>query len=672
MRKVILTAAVVLLLCALTAGATGKPEEVGPTEITVPTTGTPMEKFDAIGAQIPDILQVEVLGWVQESTATAQEDILTPIWREKTKVIPRIVTIPDARVGGAPARWIQMRIVADTLPEIITTNGVIQNPEVLDALLKANKLHELPLEDIKKYMPLTVDYYENLEVSVDAWFKDNVYLGALQDKYGKLWYMPAGGVAGLASPVLTEHVSMQDSTGNIPYFLYFRDDILKKIYPQVRTEAELRQRYMENGGKLTIEDVYDIPIKDMDDLLDYCRKVKALNLTQDGRPIYAAHPNREPGVDSLRWSLGCSMAGNGMAHYGWSGIGEYHHYGGNLNHLFTTEGWKDFIRWYNVAYNQGLLDPECFVQKMDQMNSKVINGEYAIINRWHDVSAARKLAKENGRSYGYRILWFFNPESEEDFDTGFTDLRISNTYTLKSDYDPVGLTTKIDEEDWVQILHWLDWNYSDAALDLKTWGLPEWSTGTGVNRRFKPEYKELEEWAVRGVQGGKDGYYYGMWLNGFVSLDVRTNWNHETIGVGHRFYYLAPRWVYPAVPSLEDDIDVMSHRAVRAYTEEFSVHIRMAPEMTNVFQLPDYLKIKNITGWRATEGKDLVLQAIVGPTKDFDKNWDEFLKLYEDPRWQDAYAQMQAEFKKVWETTGMKEEAYEKLKEKGLPIRYGD
>lgn len=662
---------VLVLCCALPLIAEGGGEAAAAKPITVPTTGTPMQKFDAISKQLPKILQIEMLGWVQEGTVTPQEDVLTPIWREKTKVIPRIITIPDARVGGAPARWVQMRIVADTLPQILTTNGVLQNLEVLDGLLQAKKLYEIKLEDIKKYMPLTVAYFQKLGINVDDWYKANTYRGSVEYARGKLWYMPAGGPGGnpnaLASPVLNEHISQADNVGNTPYSLYFRDDILKKIFPQVRTEAELKALYLQKG-KLDIEDVYDIPIKTTDDLLNYCRKVKALNLTQSGRPIYAAHPNREPGVDSLRWSVGCSMAGNGMAHYGWSGIGEYHHYGDKLNHLFTTPQWKEFIRWFNTAYNEGLLDPECFVQKMDQMNAKVVNGEYAIINWWHDVNAARKVSNDEKRGYGYRILYLFNPRTEKDFDTGFTDLRISNTYTLKSDYDPVGITTKVKPEDFVQILHWLDWNYSEAALDLRTWGLPEWSTGTGANRRFKPEFKDLENWAIKGATGGKDGWYYGLWLNGYGNLDIRDKWNHETSGVGHRFYEDSPKWVYPPAP--EDNMDVVCNRVQRIYTEKFSVHIKMDPEIATVWQDAEYLKIKNITGWRSTEGKDIVLQAIVGKPADFDATYAKYLKLYEDERWKAAYAKMQVKFKQVWETSGMKDEAYAKLKAKNLPIRY--
>jgi hypothetical protein len=272
-------------------------------------------------------------------------------------------------------------------------------------------------------------------------------------------------------------------------------------------------------------------------------------------------------------------------------------------------------------YNEGLSDKEIFIQKEDQKNQKVINGEYAVLHPWLPINDARAKAKAENRGYGFRPFPLF-----------MMDLKNQNqdyskrVLTLVNNQNAVGITTKIKDDQIPQILNWIDWNLGEEAGTLRSWGPPEFYTGDGVDRKFKPEYKELEAWAVSGAKSEKDGTYYGMYN---PEGEHDSAWNHETYGIGG---YLTPA-ESPYRVYVQDENTVNIDGIVSVVLRKDSL-----AKSTIVQQLPlgkdakdakaafdkiveEYSKITKVASFQADGAKNANVKAIIDKPENFDKNY---------------------------------------------------
>ena len=562
-------------------------------------------------------LDVTVLGTIQTGNRVPGDDKLTPIWREKTKVIPETVEITE---GQTAAQYFQAQILGDTLVDVISvSNGIFDNPENYNFLKNQGVLREITLEDIKTYMPLTCQRLENWGISVEDWYTANC------DKTdGKLWYIPSA--PNLALTNLRDEEFVQLGNSFEPYSWYFRDDILKQIFPEAKTEAELRELYIRQGY-LTFEDVNDVPIYDLEDFYDYLVKVKELNMTApNGNPVVPAQIQANNDPTALMWSA-FTLSG-----FFWQDLGDRCYDEDTFVYFADTPEWKEYVRWFNKLYNEDLLSEETFIQKDEQRDAKVIAGEYAVFQAWCPVVNAREVGKDNG--YGYRKLSLF-PDGKLTNDYQNFAVKVAS---LANNWGAIGLTTSLDEEDIPQVLNWIDWNQSEEANILRTWGPEEFYTGEGKDRRFKDEYADVMKQLVYGIpnEAGKDAVYYGIY-----SLSGGVDWNHETFGIGGSWgYEYTPSRVYPADTSNPDNINVdnLYSDAVKLYyADKFTQYVEK-PLGDDVNAL--YAKFKEeeekFTDLKATASfdcdgaKTATIQAIICPPDEFEAKYADYEKFLTD------------------------------------------
>lgn len=563
-----------------------------------------------------------MIGYVQTGSETAKDDLLTPIWRAKTKVIPNVVSLPT---NMDYASWFQMQKIGGTLPNIIaSSNGIFDNTGLYNALVKNDTLQSITLQEIKDYMPLTCQRLQKWGISVDDWYKANV-----DPSTGKLWYIP--GAPNLALTNLKDEDFVKESNSFEPVTYYFRDDILKKIFPNAKSEAELMALYKKNNGKLTYDEINDVPIHNLNDLQSYLEKVKALNLKSNGQSVIPIQM-QSSGTDasSLMWS---DFTATGLF---WQfGDRVYDNNNQKFTYFTETSEWQNFIKTLNHWYNEKLLDPETFIMKDDQLKSKVTQGQFAAFQGWLDVADARANSTKANPSYGYRkVALFLNDKltnNEEDYTT--------KTYSLLNTWSAVGITTSAKKSDIPQILNWIDWNQSEEANILRAWGTPDMYTGAGKDRRFLSDYKEVEDWALGNYSATtpKDGVYYGLYnING----GTPTAWNAETYGVGQSWKYeYAPGNVYPPnVTSASDgDVDVAYDKAVELhYYPMFKQYVEkpLGEDVTalyakfNDLQGDTFTNIKKTASFDSDGGKTATIKAIVGSEADFASNWAKYESTY--------------------------------------------
>ncbi|RAP77894.1 hypothetical protein [Paenibacillus montanisoli] len=585
-------------------------------------------------------IEITMLGDLPVGGKTATEDVLTPIWREKTKVSVKVVGVTAGQSGD---EFWQKQIVADTLPDLINLYGVLGPQYSAYKLMKQNnQLREIKKEDIEKYMPRFKAYLEKMGGNIDDLYKDNL------DADGKMWWMPSM-PSQAALPTYLTTKWWANRVGEKPYYQYVRDDVLKKIFPNAKTEQELKDLYNANGAKLTYEDVNDIPIHNQAELLDFYRKVQALDIKVGDKKTYVHPQSSSQNVNSILWSM-YSATGNM-----WSFTAERSTKGDVMTYIPWTNEWKDYIKMWNTMYQEKILDPGTFVQKDDQLNAKIINGEYVVFNQWGPVNDARALSKKENRGYGYRILSLF---PGHQLNNKYQDL----TYfpaNLDGSGLGVGINAKVSDEKYIQILNWLDWNMSEEAAELRAWGLPEWSTGTGEDRRFKPEYKALEDWAVRGVKSEKDGNYYGMYDPQTNSSIGAQAWNAETFGVQGLFNPYQPAFVYPAEPNPEVNLDNVVLQLNSKYHSDQQIFFHQVGWTWGELD-PDgaWAKADQTNGVYSDAAKVAVVQAIIQKPDKFDDNYAKYMKVMDgggfkdeekkmEERWKTLYAKMLPEIEKV-------------------------
>lgn len=573
-------------------------------------------------------LKITVTGFLQTGNKVPQEDVLTPIWREQTKVVPQIINARDE--NNTVQKW----LVANTLPDVFATLGNGRGSENYKLLKENNKLREITKEDMIRYMPRLTKWLEQLGSSVDQLYAANV------DTDGKLWQVP-NMPNYYALPGLKGTRFMESLVGYAPYNQFVRDDILKEIFPEAKSEAELKELYVKQGGKLSYEDVTDIPIDSMDDLLDFMRKIQALNKKVGDKPVYPAQlQSSSQNVNSLLWSM-FTVPG-----FMWSHTGERPVKEEVMTYAPLTPEWKDYYKFLNTAYNEKLFDPEAFIQKDDQLSAKIINGEYAIFNAWGPVADARALSKNEGRGYGYRMMPVFRSQPVVG---KYQDFRPSPV-SLDGSASAVLITTNISDEQLPQVLNWIDWNMSEEANELRTWGLPEWSTGTGEERRFKPEYQDLENWAVRGTAGEKDGNYYGMYdINTNASVGAAA-FNPETYGILGLGYAYSPTHSYPPDLTKEINMDQIQIQVENKHmVDQMWFYQQVGWDFTMLDPEGKFNAIDSTNGVYSAAAGGKVVNAIVGKPADFDKNYEAYLGVYND-EWRKEFALMQERWKDIWNT----------------------
>jgi len=522
--------------------------------------------------------------------------------------------------------FLQMREAAGNMPDILLLDNLWQDAQSYEYAIKRGLIKEIKAADINSYMKGYVARFKQYGADVSFAISENTkYIG--DNGVGKLWYIPFQFAQSSfpASKVPNNFAKPSPNAG--PTGGLFRDDLLKKVYPNAKTEAEFRQLMIRKNGKLTMDEMMDVPMQSWADLYTYGKKVAALNAKVGEKPVIALGGifGSSEDASSFEWS---QTSATGLLFHGffyWMEPPQY------VVATVKTPELREQARWMNRFYNEGLLDPEIFVMRNDQYFAKIGNGEYGVF-AWHFVPKDNAIKVGRERGYGWRPVPFFYPVDMS---------RVNNKYSRVS-YSTLGifLSGKIKSADYPDVLKYIDYYMTEKSDDLAYWGDPRWSTGTGVNRKFRPGLKALEDWAVYGKEGGQDGTYYGLGGSAGISMAEGAHYQYETKPFGFfqisgGTYPSAPYWSYRANPSWDqkaelENVDLMS------WVFNWWFYGYEGPATTF------YRVNKNWDWWGyvfgskasadynanidATTKNGMVARAIVGSTEDFDDNWGKFVQ----------------------------------------------
>jgi hypothetical protein len=522
----------------------------------------------------------------------------------------------SALTGKTGPQLIQEWVAANTTPEVIMYAAMIQESTWSNTMRDANLWRTWDAATIKKYLPLYTARLAKYGVKVEDLLPFNQF-------DGKNVYIPVG--FGYAQFPGLKSLPEAKTAGQNYYAVGLKDDVLKRIFPKARSEAEQKALFAKQG-KLSANDIVgDIPMKNIDDLYQYLKQVKALNLKVGDKPVIAAALSAQSeALGSIDWSLRTIIG----YHWQWPIVyTQAPNFEGSF-FLRSSPDYGRYLRWWNKLYNEGLLDPEIFVMKNDQYFAKVINGEYAVVNFWAPINDARKKGQDSSPQYGYRFFPLFYG--------GIKPIYNNQVGYLSLQAAPLVITTKVKDADLPAVMKWVDWYMSDEHDLLAFWGTPDMYTGTGKDRRFKAAYKDVENWAVYGVQAEKDGKYFGL-QHTFM---LPTN-EYETVKLpigGMSFFGLAatypesPYFVYPKdkakILALTDIWQYSATEIYRTVWDDYKMWTYANWPNNEVRNLPQMTDWDQYQTDHAAEFSATVVKMVTGPSKDFDKNWANYLKLW--------------------------------------------
>jgi putative aldouronate transport system substrate-binding protein len=571
-------------------------------------------------------------------------DAVTPVLREKTGVSATVVPGPaNGAAGLAPLA------AANALPEIITGPGLTTDNAALAALVEAGALWDF--SDIPTLQKLFPNLARRITQwgDLSLWQENEATPGATHVRLTQD-IAPAAlrklSLAFRGSSYQRRTVNGTPGMG-LPATLYFRDDLLRQVYPKARTQADQEsffQKTFSYEAPTGASDPYrDIPIAGLDDLHAYLAKVKEI-IDRTGMKDGSGRDPMLPAQLTVSTTSATAALASTMTMGGtWWTSGPFHL--ADTSSLAWAAPWmKTLLAWWNRCYSEGLLDPALFTKKGDQLAEEMSRGRFAVIPGTPGVAAsARAYAKTNGLPWGWRQLPAWWPASMK---TAANDA--SNQWVSYASPSGGTLVTKtVSPEDLAQVCNWLDYHYSEEFDILKSWGPVGFTAGADVERRFRAAYRDLEAFQVYGITGARDGYYYGILGNAPVAVDPGA-WNWEVqLGTLTR-YPLAPQYVYPEGKARGMDFDSAMLEAWTAWYHQKQVTFfpLRGWNPADLDALPQYAKIRD--AWPVTHAA-AAATTITGAATDFETNYAAYQALFNGSGYPAGIAEYQQKWKSIFD-----------------------
>lgn len=242
-----------------------------------------------------------------------------------------------------------------------------------------------------------------------------------------------------------------------PYF-YMRDDILKQLYPEAHTVAELKEIYAKNG-KYTKEEIFDVPINSPEEFIDLLYTIKDLNLKDGNAEVYPMFTH----VGADNWPVLVQMGG--LFGYATATPGENPNYfsywdmeEGKILPTFKQPWFKDILAMHNKLVRDGVASPEALIDTKQLFDEKLNNGRYIIAYGSYYPSEANL-----GGRYAYRKV-FCNYKSADESKYLFAqyDYTQFNRYSF--------FKGSLSEDQLVQVLQMFEFLASNSGQKLMFWG----------------------------------------------------------------------------------------------------------------------------------------------------------------------------------------------------------
>ena len=402
--------------------------------------------------------KLELTVWNTQGTdyipKSINDDVVEKWLFEKTKVRVKNTYGND---GGQWDSKLTKLVAGNNLPDILWCQSG-QGVSHFEKLKELKVLYEITPEMIQKYAP------EVWKRTPESLWTDFTVDGKIM---GIPFNLPVSQIEEISPGISSEDSQLikekyEDYVDDVTLgAIWVRDDILKMIYPEAKTYDELVALLEEKQAPIG-EELLDVAIDTPEKYIDFMYKIKNLNLTEDGKKVYA-YGYAGDGNDN--WEainyLGADMYGFKRHNYTatWNFETE------KVEIPLTGELVKKAVKTQNEMINDGVIDPESLAHTIDQFKTKVYNGQYAIcdMRRVGDTVTVNKQLEETGKKFKYRPLYTQVPSQK-----GYEPFK--NEYKFS---DSICFLNTLDEEEVIQVLNWVNMQYTSEFEDVYNWGSKE-------------------------------------------------------------------------------------------------------------------------------------------------------------------------------------------------------
>lgn len=489
MKKILSLALVFVISVSLLAGC-GKKKEA----VQYEDGGTPANLLaDSVSdsSELPDWTgkKLELVKWYGAGQASikrgrkAAEDVVTP-------EIARVTGVSFSEESFDNGD----EMMDAKLAKIVATKDwpdILEEPEssVLEKLIEQDLVWDLT-DYIPKYMP-------HLQAMIDLGGENPFFRSPRDD--GKLYWFQMDPQLSYRYPDMDPQIRARAEAPVSPIsFVYVRDDILKKIYPDALMQDDLEAIYLKNGS-YTKEEILDCAFDSADEFYEFLYKVKDLNVKRGNRKVFPTYAC--DGTDNwmLMTYLGCLygryVQGLGGANY----FTYYDKETEQIEYMFKQDFFKETVKdWANLVQD-GVASLDSLVDNRAAFEQKVANGEYAVL--YGSNIPLIDTINDQGNPFKYRKVYINVPVNEDKFLV---------TGAVVGGYRYAILKPNVSEKDLIQILQYFDFMLTDVGSKLTYWGPKSAGLFTedenGV-RRYKDS--ELESCMVYGEENGK-ALNYGL------------------------------------------------------------------------------------------------------------------------------------------------------------------
>lgn len=355
--------------------------------------------------------------------------------------------------GGAQWEIVLARLIAgNNFPDLVACGGG-QGPVHFAKLAEIDKIWELTPEMLEKYAP---DIWKR--VPQEMWERIKID-GKI---YGIPYNFPTNSEEAY-SDFFTEKQrerAENEKPVSVGTDLWIRDDILKMLYPEAKTWDELNEILKNSDGNPIGDEVYDVPLETEEDIVNLFRRIKALNLKENGNPVYAF------GYSSMDCWVPFAQLGAQLEGYvGRNYITTWDTEKEEIILPLLEESVHDTALMQSRLIREGVFDPESLLISLKQYKEKLLNGEYAvsvISSLTHPPDVNTELEKR-GKAFRYRPLY-----------TNVKPLQGMGPVETKTTWgSSVGILKTVNEEDLPQVLNWMNVQFTEEWEDVLYWGPKE-------------------------------------------------------------------------------------------------------------------------------------------------------------------------------------------------------
>lgn len=309
----------------------------------------------------------------------------------------------------------------------------------------------------------------NAEFAISGGGSDKIALMAASGDYPDIIYakgevnklVDAGALLDLTDLIEEHAPNIKKVYGDYMKRLKYSDTD-SAIYVLPSTAAVDQQSFDATGGfeiqHAVLEELGYPEVRTLEDFENVLKAYVEKHPTIDGQPTIPLT------LDADDWRIMITVTNPAFYATGAPDDGEYYinpeTYEAQLHYKRPEE--KEYFRWLNKMYNEGLLDKDTFVQKSDQYKSKIASGRVLglIDQEWGyaDAENALKASGKDERTYAHFPVTL----SEEYQDHSFQDTGFLAGW---------GIAIPESNPDPVRTIKFLDWLASDEGQVLMNWGI---------------------------------------------------------------------------------------------------------------------------------------------------------------------------------------------------------